>query len=94
MPAALCQVIPLSILGDKAGKSEDLGGACSPIVLHVTVRLGGSMAVALNAIASVHATDGGGRFCARGLLTLLNATTGYRRRRQKCPGRVTLFTIG
>jgi len=28
------------------------------------------------------------------LLTLLNATTGYRRRRQKCPGRVTLFTIG
>ena len=29
-----------------------------------------------------------------GVLTLLNATTGYRRRRQKCPGRVTLFTIG
>ena len=28
------------------------------------------------------------------VLTLLNATTGYRRRRQKCPGRVTLFTIG
>jgi len=41
-------------------------GACSPITLPVTIELGGSMAVALNALAFVPATRGGGRFCARG----------------------------
>jgi len=41
-------------------KSGDLMGACSPVTLPVTVGLGGSMAVALNALASVPATGGGG----------------------------------
>ena len=63
MSAILCRVVPLSILGDKAGKSGDLTGACSPITLPMTVGLGGSMADALNALASVPATGGGGRFC-------------------------------
>jgi len=35
-------------------------GACSPITLPVTVGLGGSMAVALNALAFVPETGGGG----------------------------------
>jgi hypothetical protein len=66
--AILCRVILLSILGDKAGKSGDLTGACSPITLPVTVRLGGSIADALNSLSPVPATGGGGRFCARGPL--------------------------
>jgi len=41
-------------------------GACSPITLPVTVGLGGSMAVAFNALTSVLATSSGGRFCTRG----------------------------
>jgi len=41
-------------------------GPCSHITLPVSVGLGGSMAVALNALASVPATGGGGCFCARG----------------------------
>jgi len=58
-------------------------GACSPITLPVTVGLGGSMAVTLNALASVPSTGGGERFCARGLLigsTLFPYSTvvGYR----------------
>ena len=40
-------------LGIKLEKSGDLTGACSPIMLPVTVGLGGSMAVTLNALASV-----------------------------------------
>jgi len=41
-------------------------GACSSITFHMTIGLGGSMAVALNALASVPTTGDGGRFCARG----------------------------
>jgi len=67
MPAALCRVVPFSNLEDKARKNRDLTGACSPITLLMTVGLGGSMAVALNALAPVPATGGGERFCARGL---------------------------
>ena len=48
----------LSNHGDKAGKSVDLTGACSPIMLPVTIGLGGSMAAALNALAPVLMTDG------------------------------------
>jgi len=46
-------------LGIKLEKSGDLTGACSPITLPVTVGLGGSMVVALIALASVPATGGG-----------------------------------
>ena len=53
-------------LGIKLEKGGDLTGACSPITLPVTVGLGGSMAVALNALTSIPATGGGGRLCARG----------------------------
>jgi hypothetical protein len=67
MPTALCRVVLFSNLEDEARKSGDLMGACSPITLPITVRLGGSMAVALNALVSVPATGGGERFCARGL---------------------------
>jgi len=42
-------------------------GACSPITLPMTVELGGSMAVALNALTSIPAIGGGRRFCARGV---------------------------
>jgi len=65
--AALCRVVLFSNLEDKAGKSRDLTGACSPITLPVTVGLGGSTAVALNALAPVPVTGGKERFCARGL---------------------------
>jgi hypothetical protein len=41
-------------------------GACSPITLPMTVGLGGSMAVTLNALASVPMTGGGGALlCSR-----------------------------
>ena len=64
--AILCEVVLLSILGDKARKSRDLTGACSPITLPVSVGLGGSMADALNALTPIPTTGGGGRFCSRG----------------------------
>jgi len=66
-PAALCQVVLFSNV-DKARKTRDLMGACSPITPPMSVGLGGSMAVALNALTSVPAKGGGERFCARGLL--------------------------
>jgi len=66
MPAALCRVVPFSNLEDKAGKCGDLTGACSPITLPVTVGLGGSMAVTLNALTPVLVTGGRERFCALG----------------------------
>jgi len=53
-----------SNLEDKARKSRDLTGACSPIMLPVTVGLGGSMVVTLNALAPVPATGGVERFSA------------------------------
>ena len=55
-------------LEDKAGKGGDVTGACSPITLPVTIGLGASMAVALNALAPIPTTGGGERFYARGLL--------------------------
>ena len=64
--AILYRIVPSSILGDKAGRSGDLTDACSPIMLPVTVGLGGSMAIALNALTSIPTTGGGGRFFARG----------------------------
>ena len=67
MPAALCRFLLFSNLEDKARKSRDLTGACSPISFPVTVGLGGSMAVIFNALAPVPATSGRERFCARGL---------------------------
>ena len=54
-------------LEDKARKGGDLTCACSPIMLPVTVRSGGRMAVALNALAPVPTAGGVVRFCARGL---------------------------
>jgi len=42
-------------------------GAYSLITLPVTVGLGGSLAVALNALAPVPMTGGGEHFCAQGL---------------------------
>jgi len=42
-------------------------GARYPIMLPVTVGLGGSMVVASNALEPVPATGGRERFCARGL---------------------------
>ena len=66
-PATLCQFILFSNLEDKARKSRDLTGACSPITLPVIVGLGGSMAAALNALAPVPTTGGREHFCARGL---------------------------
>ena len=50
-------------LGDKAGKSGDLTGACSSITLPMTVGLGGSLADTLNALASVPMTGSRGHFC-------------------------------
>lgn len=47
-------------LGIKLEKVKILTGSCSPIALPVTVRLGGSLAVALNALASVPETGSGG----------------------------------
>ena len=47
-------------LGIKLEKVNISMGACSPIMLPVTVGLGGSMAVASKALASVPATGGGG----------------------------------
>jgi len=49
----------------------------------VTVGLGGSMVVALNALASIPMTGSGGRFCARGpsirsTLFLYSTIAGYR----------------
>jgi len=65
-PTILYRSVLLSNLRDKAGKSVDLTGACSPIMLLMTVRLGRSMAAALNALAPVLVTDGEERSCARG----------------------------
>ena len=59
-PAVLCQYVLFSNLEDKARKSGDLTGARSPITLPVTVRLDGSMSAALNALAFVPASGGGG----------------------------------
>jgi len=56
-----------SYLEDKAGKSRDLTGACFPIMLLITVGLGGSMAVAYNALALIPVIGDWERFCARGL---------------------------
>jgi len=68
MPVALSQVVPLTLLGDKAKKGVDLTGACSPITFPMIVGLGGTMAVVLNVLTSVPTTGDGGRFYARGLL--------------------------
>ena len=65
MPATLYRSVLFSNLRDKARKSGNLTGACSPITLPVTVRLDGRMAAALNALAPIPATGGGERFCAR-----------------------------
>jgi len=66
-PLVLCRVVLFSNIEDKARKGGDLTGACSPIMLPVTIGLGGSMTVALNALAPVPVAHGGVRFCARGL---------------------------
>ena len=66
-PAALCRFLHFFSLEDKAVKSRDLTGACSPITLPVTVGLAGIMAVALNALDHVRVIGGRERFCARGL---------------------------
>jgi len=60
-------------LKDKVEKSWNLTGARSPIMLPVTVGLGGSMTVALNALASVPATGGGGTLLRSRLSNSLNA---------------------
>jgi len=60
MPAALYQLVLFSNLEDKAGKSGDLTGARCPVMLPVIVEIGGSMAVALNALAFILVTRGGG----------------------------------
>jgi len=56
----VCTFLLFYNLEDKARKSGDLTGARCPITLPVTVGLGGSMVVALNALASVPMTGGGG----------------------------------
>jgi len=63
----MCWVVLFSNSEDKARKSGDLTGACSPITLPVTIELGESMLVALNALAPVLAIGGGECFCADSL---------------------------
>jgi len=60
MPVLLYWHVPFFVFEDKSWERGDLTGAYSPIMLHVTVRLGGSMLVALNALALVPMTGGGG----------------------------------
>ena len=59
---AYCTVpdVLFSNLEDKARKRGDLMGARSPFTFPMSVGLGGSMSVALNALASVPVTGGGG----------------------------------
>ena len=83
---ALYRFVLFSNLEDKVGESGGLTGACCPITLPVTVGLGGSMAVALNALVSVPTTGGRGALLRSRLVDSLDALFVIDGRRLSSPG--------